>query len=152
MNYLNLFLIFLIAVYVLQGLYKGFLVSVFNTLGMAGSWVAGFFFCEPLAATISRSSFYRFILIFTEGSSHLADQVEGHIAVSTLSQSQITQIVDQSALPVPFGRLVQQNMENLAYSGTYESVADYFDYTITDTVVNIISFCWSTVPVESSLD
>ncbi|MBD5560972.1 MAG: CvpA family protein [Clostridia bacterium] len=140
MNYLNLLLAFLIAVYVLNGLHKGFLMSVSNTIGLICSWFIGFLFCEPLAATISRGSFYRFVLIFTEGSSHLADQVQGHLAVSELSHGEIVSIVDSASLPEPFGHLLLSNMENQVYSGSYQSVADYFDYTVTDTVVNIISF------------
>lgn len=140
MNYLNLFLVFLIAVYVLNGLHKGFLMSVGSTIGVVCSWLVGFLFCEPLAATISRGSFYRFVLIFTEGSSHIADQVEGHIAVSELSHGELVDIVQSASLPEPFGHLLLSNMENQVFSGSYQSVADYFDYTVTDTVVNMIAF------------
>lgn len=140
MNYLNLFLVFLIAIYVLNGLHKGFLMSVGNTIGVICSWFVGFMFCEPLAATISRGSFYRFVLIFTEGSSHLADQVDGHMAVSELSHGELVNIVQSASLPEPFGRLLLSNMEGQVFSGSYQSVADYFDYTVTDTVVNMIAF------------
>lgn len=140
MNYLNLFLIFLLLVYVLHGLHKGFLMSLSNTVSVGISWVAGFFFCEPMGATIAKGSFYRFILIFTEGSSQIADQTDGHLAVANLSHGEIVRIVDQAALPHPFGHLLLENMENQVYAGRYTSVADYFDYTITDTVVNIIAF------------
>lgn len=140
MNYLNLFLIFLICVYVLEGWYRGFLVSVGNTVGMAGSWIVGFLFCPALSRTISQGSFYRFIYIFTEASSHLTDQVEGHLIVSQLSQQQISDIVNQSALPAPFGKLVLENMRNVVYGTEHTTVADYFNYTVTDAVVNILSF------------
>lgn len=140
MNYLNLFLIFLISVYVLNGLHKGFLMSVGNTIGVVCSWFVGLLFCGPLANTISRGSFYRFVLIFTEGSSHLADQVEGHLPVSELSHGQLVNIVDSASLPEPFGHLLLSNMENQVYSGSYQSVADYFDYTVTDAVVSMIAF------------
>lgn len=140
MNYLNLFLLFLIGVYVLEGWYRGFLVSTGNTIGMAGAWVVGFLFCPALSATVSKGPFYRFVYIFTEASSHLTDQVEGHLIVSKLSQQQIQSIVSKAALPTPFDRLVLDNMQNGVYGTQYTTVADYFNYTVTDAVVNILSF------------
>lgn len=140
MDYLNLFLVFLIGVYVLEGWYRGFLISTGNTIGMIGSWIVGFLFCPALSHTISQGSFYRFIYIFTEASSHLQDQVEGHLVVSRLSQQQMQSIVSQAALPAPFDRLVLDNMRNMAYGTEHTTVADYFNYTVTDAVVNILAF------------
>lgn len=140
MNYLNLFLLFLIAVYILEGWYRGFLVSAGNTIGMAGAWIVGFLFCPALSRTIAQGSFYRFVYIFTEASSHLADQIEGHQIVADLSQQQIQDIVSQAALPAPFDRLVFDNMRNVVYGTQYKTVAEYFNYTVTDAVVNILSF------------
>lgn len=140
MNYLNLFLLFLILVYILEGWYRGFLVSLGNTIGMAGSWIVGFAFCPALARTISQGSFYQFVYVFTEASSHLSDQVEGHLLVSQIEPSQMDEIVNQAALPYPFGKLVLENMKNLVYGTEHPTVGDYFNYTVTDAVVNILSF------------
>ncbi len=144
MNYLNLFLLFLIAVYILQGFHKGFLISLGNTVGMAISWLVGFLFSPLLSQTIAKGSFYKFLLVFTEGSSHIATPVDGHLAVSSLSADQISRIVSDANLPVPFGRLVEYNMSHLALSGAsgaeYTTVNQYFDYTVTNVVVNIIAF------------
>lgn len=140
MNYLNAFLIFLIAVYVLQGWLRGFIMSLSNTVGMALSWAAGFMFSPRIAQGIAGSSFYRFIYIFTEASSHLTDQVEGHLLVSGLTEQQMSTIVGQANLPRPFADLIVENMRTLAYGEQYTTVAEYFDYTVTDAVVNIIAF------------
>lgn len=140
MDYLNAFLIFLIAVYVLQGWLRGFIMSLSNTVGMAASWLVGFMFFPSIANRIAQSSFYRFIYIFTEASSHLTDQVEGHLLVSSLTEQQMSTIVGQAMLPRPFSDLVVENMKNLAYGDQYTTVAEYFDYTVTDAVVNIIAF------------
>ncbi len=144
MNYLNIFLIFLIGVYVLQGFHKGFLVSVGNTIGLGVSWAISFLFSPMLSEAIQKGSFYKFLLNFTEGSSRIFDQTQGHQLVSQLSSAQIHDIVSQSAgqLPVPFQTLIEENMNGLAFKSTaYAStVADYFDYTVANVVVNILAF------------
>ena len=143
MNYLNLFLLILIGVYVLQGFHKGFLVSVGNTVGMAISWIVSFLFSPLMANAIAEGSFYSFLLNFTEGSARLFDQTQGHQLVSELSAHQIHQLVAQSeaALPYPFASLIEGNMLEQAFQPqAYITVADYFDFTIANVVVNILAF------------
>ena len=140
MNYLNLILLFLIAVYVMEGWYRGFLISLGNTIGMAASWVVGFVFCPALSRTIAQGPFYRFVYVFTEASSHIADPLDGHLLVSRIEPAQMDSIVQQAALPDPFGRLILSNMHDYVYGVDHPTVADYFDYTVTDAVVNILSF------------
>ena len=69
MDFINLtwIVVFLIAIYVLQGFYRGFLVSATNTVGMAISWCVGFLFSPLMSQAIAKGTFYRFILNFTNG-------------------------------------------------------------------------------------
>ncbi len=144
MDLLNIFLLILIGIYVLHGFHKGFLVSLGNTIGMVVSWIVGFIFSPLLAETISKGAFYRYVLVFTEGSSFIQNPLDGHLDVSTLSSSQISQIVGDANLPFPFSDILQENMSTLAFSdlpGTdYNTVNAYFDYTVTNVVVNICAF------------
>lgn len=142
MSYLNIFLIFLICIYVVQGFHKGFLVSMGNTVGMALSWGVGYLFSPLLSQTLANGSFYSFLRYFTEGSSRLKDQALGNLTVSTLSPREIDNIVSSASLPPPFDSLVKQNMEGLAFSGQPDitKVGQYFDYTVANVVVNIVSF------------
>lgn len=143
MNILNAIMLFLIAVYIMQGLYKGFLVSVGNTIGMAVSWLVGFLLGPTLAGAIAEGDFYTFLLNLTEGSSRLVNQADGNLVVSSLSQSQIHSIVDSSAanLPYPFADLIESNMDGLVFQNqSLSTVTDYFNYTVTNVVVNIFAF------------
>lgn len=143
MNYLNIFLIFLIAVYVLQGFHKGFLVSLGNTMGLGVSWLVSFLFGPMMSTAMAKGSFYNFLLNFTEGSARLADKTQGGRLVSQLTPHQVHEIVSQSSsmLPPPFEQLLEDNMNNLSLqSPNCSTVADYFDYTIANVVVNILAF------------
>lgn len=143
MNYLNIFIIFLIAVYILQGVYRGFLISLGNTAGMVISWGLGFLFGPILSRAISGGSFYTFLLNFTEGSARLYDPNAGNLMVSDLSALQVHDIVQKSqgGLPMPFASLIESNLNGQVFAPNgYMDVGDYFDYTVADVAVNIISF------------
>lgn len=143
MNYLNIFLIFLIAIYVLQGMHKGFLISAGNTVGMVVSWGLGFLFGPILSRAIAGGPFYTFLLNFTEGASRIYDPNAGNLVVSNLSALEIHDIVakSQGGLPFPFASLIESNMNGQAFQAYgYTDVSEYFNYTVANIVVNIISF------------
>lgn len=141
MDFINLtwIVVFLIAIYVLQGFYRGFLVSATNTVGMAISWCVGFLFSPLMSQAIAKGTFYRFILNFTNGVDQL--QASGNLAVATLSTEQIKQIVSSANLPMPFDHLVTENMTNGVFEAQgFHKVSEYFGFTMTNVVVNIFSF------------
>ncbi|MEG1754293.1 MAG: CvpA family protein [Christensenella sp.] len=136
---LNLIIIFFIAIYILQGFHKGFLISVANTIGMVISWIVGFLFSPLMSQAIAKGSFYKFLLQFTNGVDLL--QANGNLAVTTLSPIQIDSIVQNANVPFPFDKLITQNMANQVFEPQgYHTVSEYFGYTTTNIVVNIFSF------------
>ncbi|MEG0257765.1 MAG: CvpA family protein [Christensenella sp.] len=136
---LNLIIIFFIAIYILQGFHKGFLISVANTIGMVISWIVGFLFSPLMSQAIAKGSFYKFLLQFTNGVDLL--QANGNLAVTTLSPIQIDSIVQNANVPFPFDKLITQNMTNQVFEPQgYHTVSEYFGYTTTNIVVNIFSF------------
>lgn len=138
---LNLLIIFFIAIYILQGVHKGFLISAFNTVGMGVSWIVGFLFSPILSKNIAGSSFYTFLQNFTESSDRLAVPTDANLAVVALSPADIERIVSTSKLPMPFDKLVQQNMVGQVFeSQGLHTVSDYLNTTIANVVVNIFSF------------
>ena len=60
---INYILVFLIAVYVMQGVYKGFLMSMSSTAGMAASWMVAAGVTPLLSAQIAKEppTFFCFI-------------------------------------------------------------------------------------------
>ena len=57
MGILNWIVLFLIAIYIMQGLHKGFLISVANTIGMALSWFIGCVFSPLMSQAIAKGPF-----------------------------------------------------------------------------------------------
>ena len=136
---LNWIILFLIAIYILQGFHKGFLISVANTIGMAISWLVGFLFSPLMSRAIAEGSFYRFLFYFTNGVDQL--QANGNLAVTSLSAGQIGDIVSGANMPFPFDKLITENMTNQVFEPQgFHTVSEYFGYTTTNIVVNIFSF------------
>lgn len=143
MNILNAFILFLIAVYIIEGAYRGFLVSCGNTIGMCVSWVMSILFSPLLSQSIAKGGLYSFLLNLTEGSSRLSDQAQGNLVVSSLTAPQISSIVEGSAhnIPQPFLKLIEENINNLAFQQQgYSTINEYFNFTVANVVVNIFSF------------
>lgn len=136
---LNWIILFLIAIYILQGLHKGFLISVSNTIGMAISWLVGFLFSPLMSQAIAKGSFYQFLFYFTNGVDQL--KASGNLAVTSLAPTQIDSIVSSANMPFPFDKLIAENMTNQVFEAQgYHTVSEYFSYTTTNIVVNIFSF------------
>lgn len=137
----NYILIFLIAVYVMQGVYKGFIMSLSATAGMAASWMVAAGVTPLLSAQIAKGSTYSFLLYMTDVSDKVSSVELARTSVDTLSAAQITDVVDYANLPTPFGEALSSNMQNLVFAPEgYNTVADYLNLTVANVTVNIISF------------
>jgi uncharacterized membrane protein required for colicin V production len=138
---INYTLIFLIAVYVMQGVYKGFLMSLYSTVGMAASWMVAAGVTPLLSAQIAKGSTYSFLLYMTDVSDKVSSVELARTSVDTLSAAQIKEVVDYANLPTPFGEALSTNMQHLSFAQQgYATVADYLNLTVANITVNIMSF------------
>lgn len=137
----NYILLVLIAMYIIQGVHKGFLMSLSATGGMAVSWLIASSVTPMLSAQIAKGSTYSFLLYMTDVSQRVQDVDLARTSVASLSAQQIQGIVEYANLPVPFGDALHSNMTNLVFSARdITTVADYMNYTVANITVNIISF------------
>ena len=135
---LNWIILFLIAIYILQAP-QGF-PDLGSKHGGNGRFVArGLPLFAPYVAGHCKGLFYQFLYYFTNGVDQL--QASGNLAVTSLSQTQIGDIVTNAGLPFPFDQLVADNMTNHVFEAQgFHTVSEYFGHTITSVVVNIFSF------------
>ena len=141
LSFINYILLFLIAIYVMQGVYKGFLMSMNSTIGMGVSWLVSAVATPLLSAQIAKGSTYSFLLYMTDVSEKIESVELARTSVDTLSAQQIGDIVHFAKLPTPFGEALSHNLNSLAFAGTnYSTVADYLNVTVANVTVNIVSF------------
>ncbi|MGI5851197.1 MAG: CvpA family protein [Clostridiales bacterium] len=140
MNYIDLGVFSVLCISVLLGMYYGFTVSLYNVGSFIVSWTFALLFHSNLARTLTK----RFpdlvdkIVYFSEGSSKIAytDKV---LPVSSLSSEQISEFVQKTGLPNPFKKGMEFNLTNQTLEGL-ESLGQYIDYTVANTIVNLMSF------------
>ena len=127
--------------YVIQGIHKGFLMSLSATGGMAASWLMAAAVTPLLSAQIAKGSTYSFLLYMTDVSDKVSSVELARTSVATLSSGQVKDVVNFANLPAPFGDALYHNMSGLVFSSKgIATVADYLNYTVANVTVNIISF------------
>jgi uncharacterized membrane protein required for colicin V production len=142
LSFINYVLLFLIAIYIVQGIHKGFLMSVSATAGMGASWLVASAVTPILSAQIAKGSTYSFLLYMTDISDQVSSVDLARTSVQSLSPQQIKDVVDNAKLPMPFGDTLYANMTHLSFASQngISTVADYLNHTVANITVNIISF------------
>ncbi len=141
LTFINYILLFLIAIYVVQGVHKGFLMSLSSTAGMGASWLIASAVTPLLSAQIAKGSTYSFLLYMTDISDQVSSVELARTSVQSLSADQIKDVVDHANLPVPFGDTLYYNMTHLVFASKDAStVADYLNHTVANITVNMVSF------------
>jgi uncharacterized membrane protein required for colicin V production len=138
----NVAIVLFIGVYVVFGMYRGFLHSALSAISCFVSFIAAYLLHPLLSWALSRGSFMTTVISYTEGAGKLnlvsIDQV--YLPVKNLTATAINDLVDKSSLVSPYDNLVKQNMVNQSLAGKgLLSVGDYFDSTVAYASLNILS-------------
>ena len=85
------------------------------------------------------SEVYSKISYFSDGGSKITSIADRTLAVSAMSTEKATQLVADSGLPVPFDKIVLDNLLN-ARLPDLKTVSDYFEVSISNILLNVICF------------
>lgn len=142
MNLIDLFAIVMIALFVLSGLYKGFLSTLLSIGAYLVSVVFGFILKGPGAAFImGHRRLFNMMLYYTEGSEFIADPEFVRMEISALSTADINSIIESARLPYPMGREIAKNIAREAFADQgIVTLGDYFNQTIVCVFINILVF------------
>lgn len=147
MNIVDLLIFFALGLFVLMGMYKGFVRSCMNIC----SYLVTFgvtLLVYPLAAKLMflNDTLVKSFRFYAEGTEKLANLESGSLAVSSLSAEQISQIVKDSVakaaggLRPPMDSAVMKNLTRKSFEGTFSTVGEYFNETIVHYGINMICF------------
>ena len=142
MGIMDVIMLCVIAVFVVFGMYRGFLFSALNTASYFISWIAAYVLHPLMSWLLGGKKLISFLINYTEGAAKLnmvsIDRV--YLPVSSLDASAVNELVDKSTLVSPFANLVKQNMINqsLADKGL-TTVGEYFNHTVAYATLNILS-------------
>jgi uncharacterized membrane protein required for colicin V production len=142
MNLLDLAILAVFALFVLIGLYEGFLKSALSTVAFFLSWLLGLL-VAPLFSRYLRTfdKLSSMLLYYTEGAERLASVEQARLKVADLSAAQIDEILSQASLPAPLDQLIEKNLSSEAFAQQgIVTVGEYFNQTMVNFTINVVSF------------
>ena len=142
MNLIDLAAIAIIALFVLSGLYKGFMSTLLSIGAYFVSVIFGFIFIRPGASFITgHKRLFNMMLYYTEGSEFIVNPEYVRTELSSLSTADINGIIESARLPFPMGREIAENIAKEAFADQgIVTLGDYFNQTIVCTFINILVF------------
>ena len=137
-------IIAILALSVLFGFYRGFIQSVLNLGGGLLSFAGAFWLFPKLADVLSTNTdLLRLISTYTDSGSLLGDLDMSSLAVNTLSQQNITMIIQRAGLPDSIATLLEHNLLAQVFSPLGDlatSVGDYVNQTVLSVSINVLCF------------
>ena len=142
MNLLDFAILAVFAIFVLSGVYKGFLSTLFSIGAYLVSWLLGVVLIPVGAGIVKGSaSLFNMMIYYTEGSEYIADTELARTAVSSLSTTEINAVVTSADVPYPMGKRILENVASEAFSKDgITTLGDYFNQTIVCVFISILVF------------
>ena len=143
MNFIDYIVIGLVLVYILSGIYRGFLTSLMNMGAVFLSWIISFLAYPLVSAQFVRNGMFDFVRYFIGGSDWIVGGFDArNIAVSSITSEQLDSILQGANLPFPFADAVRANVETQAFASATDitTIGDYFEATFASVIVNIAAF------------
>ena len=133
-------ILLLMAISILSGVYNGFVLSALNTVSLLLSWIISLIFYPLLSGylMIRYEALFQRLVHFTEGSSKIPSIEARNARLTSISEAQLGNLLEEMQLPNPFHRILASDV--FAANGSIQSLGQYFDNTIAVILVNILSF------------
>ena len=139
----DLVILLILAIALLAGYYRGVIYSAINLGVSILSFVMALLLCTTLSGVVQkRQSLYEMMLYYFEGYEYINEtSVElVHVSVSQIGDRELSVVVKNANMPSPFDEAVTKNVKKQVYQRrNIYSLGDYFNQTIVDTVLNILS-------------
>ena len=139
----DLVILLILAIALLAGYYRGVIYSALS-LGLSVlAFALALLLCTTISGAVQKQkSVYEMLLYYFEGYEYINEtSVElVHVSAGQISEKELNVVVKNADMPAPFDSAVTKNVKTRAYEsrGIY-ALGDYFNQTIVDTVLNILS-------------
>lgn len=135
-------IIFIILLYFLSGMYKGFVWNLSVLASSLISCVLALLLMFPVAALFrNNETIYNSMLSYTEGAESIYDVELRKVNISELTDEQLDDVMNKSNLVFPFKDRVYKNITNERFKDAgINTLGDYFNESIVRVMINIMSF------------
>ena len=142
MNLIDIAVIGVLALFILHGIYKGFLLSLLSIGAYILAWLAAIVLL-PVGSNSIRGSekLFNTMLYYTEGSEYVNDVELARKSIDEISTDTLNAVFAKADLPYPMAKNIADNIarESFAENGI-TTLGDYFNQTIVIVFINILVF------------
>ena len=142
MNLIDIAVIGVLALFILHGIYKGFLPTLLSIGAYILAWLAAIVLL-PVGSNSIRGSekLFNTMLYYTEGSEYVNDVELARKSIDEISTDTLNAVFAQADLPYPMAKNIADNIarESFAENGI-TTLGDYFNQTIVIVFINILVF------------
>ncbi|MGN0780237.1 MAG: hypothetical protein ACI4N5_01015 [Christensenellales bacterium] len=142
MNLIDIAVIGVLALFILHGIYKGFLPTLLSIGAYILAWLAAIVML-PVGSNSIRGSekLFNTMLYYTEGSEYVNDVELARKSIDEISTDTLNAVFAKADLPYPMAKNIADNIarESFAENGI-TTLGDYFNQTIVIVFINILVF------------
>ena len=142
MNLIDIAVIGVLALFILHGIYKGFLPTLLSIGAYILAWLAAIVLL-PVGSNSIRGSekLFNTMLYYTEGSEYVNDVELARKSIDEISTDTLNAVFAKADLPYPMAKNIADNIarESFAENGI-TALGDYFNQTIVIVFINILVF------------
>jgi len=141
MNIIDIIILALLALFFLNGFYRGFLPSVMNLAGTFVSWIIAFLTYPLVSKKFVGMKLFDSLHFYIEGAEKVGNIEIARQPITNFTNVEFENLVGNAKLASPYNVSVLENLKNHAFEAEgLTTVGEYFDATIYYTIVNIIAF------------
>lgn len=142
MNLIDIAVIGVLALFILHGIYKGFLPTLLSIGAYILAWLAAIVLLPVDSNSIRGSEkLFNTMLYYTEGSEYVNDVELARKSIDEISTDTLNAVFAKADLPYPMAKNIADNIarESFAENGI-TTLGDYFNQTIVIVFINILVF------------
>ena len=142
MNLIDIAVIGVLALFILHGIYKGFLPTLLSIGAYILAWLAAIVLLPVGSNSIrGREKLFNTMLYYTEGSEYVNDVELARKSIDEISTDTLNAVFAKADLPYPMAKNIADNIarESFAENGI-TTLGDYFNQTIVIVFINILVF------------
>lgn len=142
MNIVDIVILAVLAISVIYGFYHGFVHTVLSVACCLVSVMVGMYFGPQLSQILrANEGVTQTLATYTDAVARVGDYELASTPVEGMSDSLIAQVLSSVELPKSISSILESNLVNASFSGTFMStVNDYVSNTVVAVAINILCF------------
>ena len=142
MNILDLAVMAILALFMLAGVYKGFVYTAIDILLYAVCVVFAFLMTPLMAFQVEQNEkLFNTMLYYTEGSENIYDVEYIKKDIAEIPNAELEEIYERSEVAFPMNERIRANVTDAAFESMgVTTLGDYFNQTMVLVTINILVF------------